>query len=68
MFSRLTREFSYVCETILTAVFAGSTVAMSIVMLMIQMEMVEYLFTVIFSLFQIGFAPGDRFHCVVFHF
>lgn len=42
IFSRLLDKLSYLYETILLAVFAGSTAAMCIAMMMIHMEIVEY--------------------------
>lgn len=42
LFSRLIGEITRLFETVLTAVFAGSTMAICIAMLMIQMEMVEH--------------------------
>lgn len=44
IFSRLIGEFSNLYETVLAAVFAGSTVAMCFAMLMIQMQIVEYIY------------------------
>lgn len=50
IFLRLIRNISYLYETILTSVFAGSTAAMCIAMMMIHMEIVEYFLPFVRSL------------------